>query len=520
MRRTNSPAAVDIDFGAVLAENGIPGRFDEHTVEVVTYAAEAAKAGDRPAETTEATEGGSPILAARRSGQSPAREPGRRLLPWRVQRYYPGEKVTLSFVVPNETCTAFAVYFDTVESGRGKPRRYPGLVGDGDSFRVGYGRRAIAACHFDAFGDLDGDGDLDLFCGGVEPFDRDYGTLLKNVGTPTAPRWEAVAADHGALHTETHQICDALRQNVVRAVDFNQDGRTDLLAGDCDGFIWYFRNRTDHRSALFAPGERLTVGGKPLSLAANLGHARPDICDWNNDGRKDLVASDGAGTVTVYLNEGTDAAPVLGQGQRVLAYDTGGKLTPVDRGTRSHLAVCDYNCDGKKDLLFADQQNPGFYFFENVATDAEPRFSSARNIGLTPYVRPNFGSLVDWDGDGRKDLIACEFEHSIRFYRNVGSGQPGATPKFADPDGVVIVRPYSIMMISGADVVDWNRDGDLDVLTGQGHGGNGIRFYERDYIEDGQRGTRPKVTVERLERAGPREIEAAAPVAGRSSQQP
>ena len=683
----------------------------------------------------------------------------RYLLPWRLEKYYAVDKVTLRFVLPDETCTTVAVYFDTVESDLGTPRRYRGLVGDGDLFRHSYQRRATGANHFDTFCDLDGDGDLDLFKGGVEPFiycyenvgedrlvyrgrltsagklltlpknngnnrswvvphfcdwdrdgdqdflpsfmdgpysskiawfenttppggqltlvdrgvlktvsgapvagpakagvwfpslvfvkdfdgdrdgrtdlllgyrnrcylhrnlgpdgiggwrlaeavplkadgkeielfnpcfdtadvdgdgdwdlfgaaqsgqvflyenvdkteprtrptfakgtvvaydanflvagshprvtaadftgdglidlvidrawglvdldnvlqEREFGALLKNVGTATAPRWQKTGADGGAPFTERFQPCDAVRQNVVRAVDWNDDGRTDLLAGDCDGFIWYFRNLANHLYPVFAEGRRLSAGGETLSLAGSGGHARHDVCDWNSDGRKDLVASDGAGTVTVYLNGGTDN-PVLGRGKKVQASDADGKLRPIDRGTRSHVMVCDFNHDGKKDLVFSDQDNPGFYFFENVHTDADPRFAPAKRLALSPYQRPNLGSFVDWDGDGKKDLIACEFEHSIRFYKNEGTGLPGAEPEFSHPDGIKIVKPYSIMMISGADAVDWNRDGDLDIITGQGHGGSRLRFYERDYIEDCINDTHPIVKVEGFQQAKP-----------------
>ena len=244
-----------------------------------------------------------------------------------------------------------------------------------------------------------------------------------------------------------------MRQNVVRAVDWNNDSKTDIIAGDCDGFIWYFQNQTNNLFPVFAEGRRLSAGDKILNLSGNGGHARPDICDWNNDGRKDLIASDGAGTVTVYLNEGTDAEPALGPGQKVKAHNQKGILEPIDRGTRSHLMVCDWNNDGKKDLIFSDQENPGFYFFKNINTDTNPSFAAAEDIGLTPYMRPNLGSFVDWDGDGKKDLIACEFEHSIRLYKNVGSGQSDTEPKFSNPDGIKIIKPYSIMMISGADAL-------------------------------------------------------------------
>jgi hypothetical protein len=46
-------------------------------------------------------------------------------------------------------------------------------------------------------------------------------------------------------------------------------------------------------------------------------------------------------------------------------------------------------------------------------------------------------------------------------------------------------------------VRDWNGDGDLDLLTGMGHGGSGLRFFERDYVEDLRRGTLPRVSIDR-----------------------
>ncbi len=50
----------------------------------------------------------------------------------------------------------------------GDPRLFSGLIGDGDLFREEFGRRELAASHFDRF--VDFDGNLDLFKGGVEPF--------------------------------------------------------------------------------------------------------------------------------------------------------------------------------------------------------------------------------------------------------------------------------------------------------------------------------------------------------------
>ncbi len=77
----------------------------------------------------------------------------------------------------------------------------------------------------------------------------------------------------------------------------------------------------------------------------------------------------------------------------------------------------------------------------------------------------------------------------------MGSGGPNEEPRFDSPNGVVILQASSPQMISGADAVDFNGDGDLDILTGQGHGGSGLRFFERDWIEDELHDTHPRVSV-------------------------
>jgi len=109
------------------------------------------------------------------------------------------------------------------------------------------------------------------------------------------------------------------------------------------------------------------------------------------------------------------------------------------------------------------------------------------------YVRPNLGSFVDWDGDGKKDFVACSFENTIYLYRNIGDNKPGQPPKLSS--GKIIVEGATDQLVSGVDVVDWNGDGRPDIATGQGHGGSGLRYYTRDYIEDGLNNTHPVVRI-------------------------
>jgi VCBS repeat protein len=736
-KRTRSPASVDIDFAQELAAQGGTGTFDESTIAVVGYDSAGAPLVYNPA----------------RAGEE------RYQRPWRIDRYFPLPKVTFTFVTDPKAAD-YVVSFDTVESGLGRPQRYPGLVGDGDRFMQGYGRREIAACRFDAFADLDGDGDLDLFKGGVEPFIRVYenvggnrfvdrgrltsggkvltfphdpgnrswlsvrlfdwdgdgdqdlfvtigatggqvlryenttppgglleftergplstvsgkpvvgditfvdwdgdgrtdilasaadqvvfyrnvgtskavadmtladgvyleangvpiqvdqaaidvadidgdgdldlfvgtedgrvylfenvgtrtrpvlargrmivyfgfmdakagvkvadfdgdglldivvgrywermgegdqrvhGRFYKNVGTRSAPRFEARDAKSGAPYTERIQPVDAGRQNSVRAVDWDNDGRMDLIVGDSDGYVWYFRNQTDALAPLFAPGVRLAAEGAPIKVYgesvawSDAGYARPYVVDWNGDGRKDLLIADARGWLTLYLNRGSDANPILAAGRRVRA---NGK--PINGTGRASVTVCDWDGDGRPDVIFAmagedrsayydwphlndDPRNDrGFLFYKNVGTVARPVLAAPRWIKAGPgrgrvidFDRPNLGSCVDWDGDGLPDLIASEFERDVRLFRATGRNQRRGHLRFeSSANGTALVKPWTSEMISGADAVDWTRDGNIDILTGQGHGGSGLRFYSRDFIEDSVNATAPVVTIRRAQ---------------------
>jgi hypothetical protein len=210
-----------------------------------------------------------------------------------------------------------------------------------------------------------------------------------------------------------------------------------------------------------------------------------------------LVVADGHGSVTLFLNHGTRANPRLDQGHPLQARDQ-----PIQAGNRASVLAADWNQDGYTDLMLAGEH--GYAVCLNIGADASPILDPPQPIlfGGQPvtYVRPNLGDWVDWDGDGTRDLIGCHFENSIRFYRNLAPAKPGQMPRFGDPEGVTILQAESPQMISGADIVDWNGDGDLDLLTGQGHGGSGLRFYERDWLENEHHGAHPKVRILQTEK--------------------
>jgi len=60
----------------------------------------------------------------------------------------------------------------------------------------------------------------------------------------------------------------------------------------------------------FHPGVRLQADGKDIDV--RVGHLVPAVTDWNNDGKKDLIVGQfSGGKISVFLNKGSDKAPVF-----------------------------------------------------------------------------------------------------------------------------------------------------------------------------------------------------------------
>ena len=181
--------------------------------------------------------------------------------------------------------------------------------------------------------DWDNDGKKDLLVGGGDG----AVVLYQNVGSDAAPQFgasQAVMADNAPI--------SVLGPASVFVVDWDSDGNKDLLVGDGQGRVrWYRNTGTDDTPILTAWGP-LLAGGVEIQVT---GPAAPVVVDWNSDGRKDLLVGDGAGRVWLFLNQGTDAAPVLATGVRFRC------LTWESPEANARPFVVDWNEDGRKDLL-------------------------------------------------------------------------------------------------------------------------------------------------------------------------
>jgi hypothetical protein len=143
--------------------------------------------------------------------------------------------------------------------------------------------------------------------------------------------------------------------SAVHAVDWNGDGVLDLLIGDIQGNVWLVPNQGTKQNWAFGKEQPLTAGGKPLRVN---GDAGPFACDWDGDGKIDLLVGDGSGAVWFFRNIGTNKAPKLAAGViLVKSGDTSfGAEAPKEprRGCRAKVCAVDWTGSGRLDLLVGD----------------------------------------------------------------------------------------------------------------------------------------------------------------------
>ena len=120
-----------------------------------------------------------------------------------------------------------------------------------------------------------------------------YLALWLNSGTDDSPSFsESTRLKFGGLEISGSY---ALAPYVV---DFDSDGRKDLVVRDSRGFYWY-RNVGDDSVPIFATKVAIKSGGTQLTIYGGDGSALFSIADWDDDGVNDLIAGDYKGYVHV-----------------------------------------------------------------------------------------------------------------------------------------------------------------------------------------------------------------------------
>jgi hypothetical protein len=220
-------------------------------------------------------------------------------------------------------------------------------------------------------------------------------------------------------------------------VDFDADGRLDIVAGTFDGSphvaIGSAEGWRQPDQILDAKGQRIVLNQfwnfdtkrwdetKRCDVEDALhGQATTAVAmDWDGDGDLDLLLGDhDSGRIYRRMNEGTAKKSAFAGKNEVLRAGT--KVIDVP-GKVATLRVLDWNKDGLTDLLACGMGNDdeggggGVFLYLNSGRKEAPAFTEPRTLvaagnhaGLAAPVRPDsayYADAADCDGDGDLDLV-------------------------------------------------------------------------------------------------------------------
>jgi hypothetical protein len=356
---------------------------------------------------------------------------------------------------------------------------------DGKPLDVGWSAAPLAV-------DWDGDGVTDLLCGA----ERNRVLFFKNVGSNRAPRLvnkgfvrTLAAPDRSGAASLVEGKPLALPVEpvpksppgvypldyypVLEAVDWNGDGRLDLLAGGfITGRVFFYENlgaEADGTPRLAFRGP-LEADGKPLNVGDWA--AAPCAADFDGDGDLDLIvgnmpmtsgggdAVDAEHFLRYFENVGSRKAPRLVE----RPFPREGNFPRAALGTPRAV---DLNGDGLLDLVVSAGEN--VYVFLNVGTRTRPRWAVHDRPLPGPWGSaplPTWGlQFLDWDGDGRMDMLT-----GLTVYRNKGAGEYEPLP-LLPPGNTIEHRAGRGDDWTFTQLADLDGDGRPDLLFGT-HEGN------------------------------------------------
>jgi len=325
-----------------------------------------------------------------------------------------------------------------------------------------------------AVGDIDGDGDLDIYQPGA------YGTDPDKLWVQTAARVfvdrastllpDSMASHAGATHLGdidgdgdldllVADWGDAGANTVSRLILYSNDGHGTFTLTETQKDT---PSATDHFPATIpATADALYYGSRPTDL---------DLVDVDGDFDLDILINPRQGYSRLFLNDGhgyfSDGTGFTG----TLLENINANYAPKRGPYSNNQEACDLDHDGDLDLVLdnagkAPETAPaGMNVTQLLLNDGHGVFSdqTATRILGEPPAQDGAAKCADVNGDGFYDIVVGSRTHSSeKVLLNDGTGVfsyvADALPQFTD-------------LTLAIDLGDLNGDGKLDLVTGQGEG--------------------------------------------------
>lgn len=307
-----------------------------------------------------------------------------------------------------------------------------------------------------AFGDVDGDGDIDLLWG---DFFEEGLLLIENTD-----RCPAFSLRSTPERFPTNDPVLTTGYNAPTIGDFDGDGRADVVMGVIGGAFNPTRSSIDNLYLIEQPAPDSFVVATPrLINTIDVGsESMPTLGDIDGDGDLDLLVGNRAdpvinntATITLFENTGDASSPVFSYRGDIGVH-----------GTYHYApAITDLDGDGKADLVVGTW-NDTVQWWTNSGTPSAPHWQMADSALVVISRGSNSApALADIDGDGDFDMVIGESSGQVNLYRNDGNA---TTARF-----VLVTDNYPEMDVgrrSAPAFADFDGDGKPDLLLGSESG--------------------------------------------------
>ncbi len=300
-------------------------------------------------------------------------------------------------------------------------------------------------------GDLDGNGFVDVVMGVIGGAFSPRRTSIDNL-------YFISQTAKGSFSVTTRRLLptiDVGNESMVTLGDLDADGDFDAVVGskistgqDDSGTLTWFENTGSRTAPAWRERGLLPVGGEF--------HLAPTIADLDGDGKADLVVGTWKDRVQWWRNTGTATSPQWKMQDSA--------LVTLTRGSNTTPALADLDGDGDLDLLVGEASGQ-LNFYRNTGSRTAPIFTLVSdNLQGIDVGRRSAPALVDMNGDGRPDLLIGGEDGGVELWWNRSTAD---SVHFVRAEGQVIESPLYSSVSAG----DVDGDGTLEVVVGTQSGG-------------------------------------------------